>query len=218
MVAENKGGKVKKPLKREKVDLATIVDEVCVLVSNATSKTMEPLLAKRVKLVNTITAVEQNNPPDAPGSAGGSGSSSSSSSTKKKKSKKQQKGFPVIEGDSHALTQVLFNLVTNACKFCKKGSIRLTGRVVTASAAKKDNDKASTKARASRRGSGADAGDGGSATAGVGVGASAGAIQQFVEIDVKDTGTVSGSLLSFLSSFVLPGVCVRVNLHHLHFL
>ena len=71
---------------------------------------------------------------------------------------------------------------------------------------------------ASRRGSGADAGDGGSATAGVGVGASAGAIQQFVEIDVKDTGTVSGRLLSFLSSFVLPGVCVRVNLHHLHFL
>jgi signal transduction histidine kinase len=118
-------------------------------------------------------------PPSGDGSNGGLGSGGA----RKKRSKKhQKKGFPAIEGDSHALTQVLFNLVTNACKFCKKGSIRLTGRVVTASA-KKDSNKATTR--------------------GVGVGASAEAIQQFVEIDVKDTGTVSGSFACSLSRLSL---------------
>jgi PAS domain S-box-containing protein len=39
--------------------------------------------------------------------------------------------LPIIEGDAYKLTQVFFNLVTNACKFCPKGRITLSARVNT---------------------------------------------------------------------------------------
>merc|ERR1719324_1410367 len=37
--------------------------------------------------------------------------------------------LPIIEGDAYKLTQVFFNLVTNACKFCPKGSVIINARV-----------------------------------------------------------------------------------------
>jgi class 3 adenylate cyclase len=34
--------------------------------------------------------------------------------------------LPLVEGDSYKLTQVFFNLLTNACKFCRRGHIEVT--------------------------------------------------------------------------------------------
>ena len=36
---------------------------------------------------------------------------------------KAPKNLPIIEGDSYKITQVFYNLLTNACKFCTSGSI-----------------------------------------------------------------------------------------------
>jgi len=37
-------------------------------------------------------------------------------------------GLPVIEADAHKCTQVFYNLITNACKFTKQGSITMSSR------------------------------------------------------------------------------------------
>eukprot|EP00746_Dinoflagellata_sp_MGD_P163101 gnl/MRDRNA2_/MRDRNA2_90975_c0_seq1.p1 gnl/MRDRNA2_/MRDRNA2_90975_c0~~gnl/MRDRNA2_/MRDRNA2_90975_c0_seq1.p1 ORF type:complete len:1248 (-),score=283.39 gnl/MRDRNA2_/MRDRNA2_90975_c0_seq1:156-3665(-) len=37
--------------------------------------------------------------------------------------------MPIIQADAHKCTQVFYNIVTNACKFCRKGSIKVSSRV-----------------------------------------------------------------------------------------
>ena len=37
--------------------------------------------------------------------------------------------LPVIEGDTYKITQVMYNIITNAYKFCKDGSITVDARV-----------------------------------------------------------------------------------------
>ena len=110
----------RKALKRERVDLVAIVEEVCVLVGSATSKTMEPLLGKDVELLNGVVA------PDSPQSWN-ENRSQMRENTGCDEANCRHSGL-VIEGDSHAITQVLFNLITNACKFCRRGTIQVTVR------------------------------------------------------------------------------------------
>jgi PAS domain S-box-containing protein len=75
-------------LRRDPVDVSSILAEVFMLVSNATDKAMRPILNPLVRLEN-----------------------------------KAPKNLPIIEGDSYKITQVFYNLLTNACKFCSSGSI-----------------------------------------------------------------------------------------------
>ena len=82
------GAMNKDMLRKDPVDVSSILAEVCVLVSNATDKSMKPILNPLVRLKN-----------EAP------------------------KHLPIIEGDSYKITQVFYNLLTNACKFCTSGSI-----------------------------------------------------------------------------------------------
>ncbi len=83
------GGKEK--LRKDPVDIASIVNEVCMLVSNATDKGNRPLLSPLVKFENRLS---QDNV-----------------------------GLPIVEGDAYKITQVFYNLLTNASKFCTHGSI-----------------------------------------------------------------------------------------------
>jgi len=39
------------------------------------------------------------------------------------------RNLPIIEGDAHRLTQVFYNVITNACKFTVKGSINISSRL-----------------------------------------------------------------------------------------
>ena len=75
-------------LRKDPVDVSSILAEVCMLVSNATDKAMKPILNPLVRLEN-----------------------------------KAPKNLPIVEGDSYKITQVFYNLLTNACKFCTSGSI-----------------------------------------------------------------------------------------------
>jgi len=81
----------KKPLSKDPVHLSAILEEVVALVSNATDKSMRPLLSRKCELVSSFAGVT----------------------------------LPLVEGDAYKLTQVFFNLLTNACKFCREGRIEL---------------------------------------------------------------------------------------------
>ena len=37
--------------------------------------------------------------------------------------------LPIIEGDAYKMTQVFYNILTNACKFCRHGSITVDAKV-----------------------------------------------------------------------------------------
>lgn len=41
----------------------------------------------------------------------------------------QMRTMPIIHADAHKCTQVFYNIITNACKFCRKGSITVSSRV-----------------------------------------------------------------------------------------
>lgn len=43
--------------------------------------------------------------------------------------KVEGQALPIVEGDSYKLTQVFFNLLTNACKFCRAGNIEVAAEV-----------------------------------------------------------------------------------------
>ena len=82
------GAMNKDMLRKDPVDVSSILAEVCMLVSNATDKAMKPILNPLVRLEN-----------------------------------KAPQNLPIVEGDSYKITQVFYNLLTNACKFCTSGSI-----------------------------------------------------------------------------------------------
>ena len=92
--AETYGTYSKQKIRKDPVDIPSVVNEVCMLVTNATDKGNRPLLNPLVQFLNKL---------------GSSGSSR----------------LPIVEGDAYKITQVIFNIVTNACKFCQHGSITI---------------------------------------------------------------------------------------------
>jgi len=100
------GGSGRETLRKDLVDVPSIVNEVCVLVSNATDKGNRPLLNPLVTLENRLgpsPSSNNNNNNNTTGTA--------------------QRGLPIVEGDAYKITQVFYNILTNACKFCTHGSI-----------------------------------------------------------------------------------------------
>mmetsp|Transcript_19500 Transcript_19500/g.40821 ORF Transcript_19500/g.40821 Transcript_19500/m.40821 type:complete len:1506 (-) Transcript_19500:56-4573(-) len=84
------GGNAKETIRRDPVDIPSVVNEVCVLVTNATDKGNCPLLNPLVKFENKLGSDVR---------------------------------LPIVEGDAYKITQVFYNILTNACKFCTHGSI-----------------------------------------------------------------------------------------------
>ena len=95
--AETYGTYSKQKIRKDPVDIPSVVNEVCMLVTNATDKGNRPLLNPLVQFLNKL------------GSSGSRGASR----------------LPIVEGDAYKITQVIFNIVTNACKFCQHGSITI---------------------------------------------------------------------------------------------
>ena len=42
---------------------------------------------------------------------------------------RKENRLPIIEGDAYKITQVFYNILTNACKFCRHGSITVDAKV-----------------------------------------------------------------------------------------
>lgn len=88
----------KEKLRKDPIDMTSIISEVCMLVTNATDKANRPILNPLVKFANNVAM---------------------SSGPR----------LPLLEGDAYKITQVFFNLLTNACKFCTHGSITIDATV-----------------------------------------------------------------------------------------
>jgi len=90
------GGNAKETIRKDPVDIPSILNEVCVLVTNATDKGNCHLLSPLVKFENKLG---------------------------------NDVRLPIVEGDAYKITQVFYNILTNACKFCTHGSITVDAGV-----------------------------------------------------------------------------------------
>ncbi|KAL7546522.1 hypothetical protein ACHAWF_009852 [Thalassiosira exigua] len=98
--SDNQGPSMRR-LRKEPVDIAAVVADVCTLVRSSTDKANRPLLNPLVELANYIPS-----------------------------GKRGQPRLPIVEGDAYKITQVFYNLITNACKFCSSGHINISSRVL----------------------------------------------------------------------------------------
>mmetsp|Transcript_30605 Transcript_30605/g.64753 ORF Transcript_30605/g.64753 Transcript_30605/m.64753 type:complete len:1396 (+) Transcript_30605:36-4223(+) len=97
-LSQIKGGM--KKLRKDPVDIASIISEVSMLIKNATDKGNNPILSPLVSFENKVPS-----------------------------GRNAQVRLPIVEGDAYKLTQVIYNLLTNACKFCTSGSITIEAAV-----------------------------------------------------------------------------------------